>query len=174
MTVPGRRFSTPADDCCLTICLMRFGFVFSLFALPLLVLPALAADAVPQGAQLAHQKCDTCHTLRNDKGQPLIGLFAGGKVIGSAAAANLTPDPSGISYYDEKLFLQATRTGQVGARKLNPIMNPALFRSLTDDDLRDIFAYLKTIPPVKHRVDNTEPPTPCKLCRQKHGAGDQN
>jgi mono/diheme cytochrome c family protein len=152
---------------------MRFGF--PLCALVLLVLPALAADAVQHGAQVAHQKCDTCHTLRDDKGRPLIGLFAGGKVLSGAAAANLTPDPSGISsYYDEKLFLQAMRTGQVGARKLKTVMNPATFKGLTDEDLRDIFAYLKTIPPVKHRVDNTEPPTSCKLCRQKHGAGEEN
>jgi len=27
---------------------------------------------------------------------------------------------------------------------------------------------------VKHRVDNSLPPTYCKLCRRKHGAGDQN
>jgi mono/diheme cytochrome c family protein len=153
---------------------MRSGFVFSVCALALLVLPASAADAVQHGAELAHQKCDTCHTLRDDKGRPVIGLFAGGKVIGGAAAANLTLDPSGISYFDEKLFLQALRTGQVGARKLKPVMNPALFKSYSDDDLRDIFAYLKTLPPVKHRVDNTEPPTPCKLCRQNHGAGEMN
>jgi hypothetical protein len=30
------------------------------------------------------------------------------------------------------------------------------------------------LPPVKHRVDNGLPPTYCKLCKQKHGAGDQN
>jgi len=48
------------------------------------------------------------------------------------------------------------------------------FQNLTDDDLKAMFAYLKTLPPVKHRVDNSLPPTPCKLCKQKHGAGDQN
>ena len=145
-----------------------------LFGCCLFTIPLRAADPVEHGAKLARQKCDNCHTLRDDKGQPAIGLYAGGKVMGSAAAANLTPDPSGISYYDEKLFLQAVRTGQVGARKLKPIMNPALFKSLSDDDLRDVFAYLKTIPPVKHRVDNTEEPSQCKVCGQKHGAGVRN
>jgi hypothetical protein len=27
---------------------------------------------------------------------------------------------------------------------------------------------------VKHRVNNTEPPTPCPVCNQRHGFGDLN
>ena len=50
----------------------------------------------------------------------------------------------------------------------------AEYGNLTDDDLKAIFAYLRTLKPVRHRVDNSLPPTYCKLCRQKHGAGDQN
>jgi hypothetical protein len=37
-----------------------------------------------------------------------------------------------------------------------------------------MFAYMKTIKPVQHHVDNTLPPTYCKLCRQMHGGGNQN
>jgi hypothetical protein len=62
----------------------------------------------------------------------------------------------------------------VKARKLNSIMPFGAFKNLTDDDLKAIFAYLRTVKPVKHRVDNTAPPTYCKLCRLKHGGGDQN
>jgi hypothetical protein len=40
------------------------------------------------------------------------------------------------------------------------------FTNLTDDDLKAMFAYLRSLPPVKHRVDNSLPPTYCKLCRQ--------
>ena len=43
-----------------------------------------------------------------------------------------------------------------------------------NDDLKAIFAYLRTLPHVKHTVDNSLPPTYCKLCRHKHGGGDQN
>jgi hypothetical protein len=53
-------------------------------------------------------------------------------------------------------------------------MNPALFKNLSDDELKDVFACLRTAPAVKHRVDNTEPPTLCRLCRQKHGGGESN
>ena len=104
--------------------------------------------------------------------------FAGGQVFdgawGRTVSANITPDASGISYYDEALFLQVMRTGYVKARKLDALMPTEQYRGMTDDDLKAIFGYLRTLKPVKHRVDNTLPPTYCKLCRAKHGAGDQN
>lgn len=122
--------------------------------------------------------CADCHSPQR-KGQALRGLdFAGGFVLegpwGQVASANITSDPSGIPYYDEALFLQTIRTGYVKARKLNQIMPWWDFRNLTDEDLKSIFAYLQTLRPVKHRVDNTEPPTLCKVCGFMHGAGDRN
>jgi hypothetical protein len=52
-----------------------------------------------------------------------------------------------------------------------PVM---VYKNLTDDDLKAIFAFLRTTKPVKHRVDNSEAPTECKLCQQKHGNGSDN
>jgi hypothetical protein len=66
------------------------------------------------------------------------------------------------------------RTGYVKAREINQIMPWGDYRNLTDEDLKAIFAYLRTLKPVKHRVDNTEPPTLCKLCGLSHGAGNRN
>ena len=93
---------------------------------------------------------------------------------GDVTGANITPDPSGIPYFDEQLFCQVMKTGHVKARKLNPIMPWNNFRHLTDDDLRAMFAYLRTLSPIKHRVDNTEPSAVCKLCGGQHGLGDRN
>jgi len=90
------------------------------------------------------------------------------------ASSNITPDPSGISYYDQAIFTQAIRTGFVGARKLNQIMPWHTYRGMTDEDIVAMFAYLKMLKPVRHHVDNTEPPTLCKVCRQTHGGGNQN
>jgi mono/diheme cytochrome c family protein len=141
--------------------------------------PVSAPDRTQLGAYLTNLAgCIDCHTPA-DKGQPLPGLdYAGGQVFtgkwGSTVSANITPDPSGISYYDEALFIQVMRTGYVQARKLDALMPTEQYKGITDDDLKAIFAYLRTVKPVKHRVDNTEPPTYCRLCRAKHGAGDQN
>jgi mono/diheme cytochrome c family protein len=126
---------------------------------------------------IAH--CAGCHTPISPppRVRPMPGLeMAGGSPMGEGvSSANLTPDASGIVYYyDNALFLQAIRTGSVGARKLKPAMPWWTFRHMTDDDLKAVFAYLRTLRPVHHRIDNTEPRTRCRLCGQKHGLGDQN
>jgi len=122
--------------------------------------------------------CEGCHTP-SVHGQAIPGMdFGGGNVFsgpwGEVASSNLSSDPSGIPYYDEGLFIKAMRTGYVNARELKAIMPYEVYGKLTDDDLKAMFAYLRTLKPVKHRVDNREPATYCKLCRQKHGGGDKN
>jgi len=88
---------------------------------------------------------------------------------------NITPDPSGIAYYTESIFLQTIRTGRVaGVRALTPCMPYYEFRKLDDADLKAIFAYLRTVPPKKHRVSNTDPPTWCPKCGRFHGLGELN
>ena len=108
-------------------------------------------------------------------GRPLTGPWGpdASKEL-TVNALNITPDPSGISFMDEKLFIQAMRTGQVRAYQIATIMPWVFLRNLNDNDLKAIYAYLRSIPPVRHRVDNTEPPRFCRLCRHKHGFGDRN
>src|SRR5215472_16656276 len=145
---------------------------------PVPELPSSSSLIDPGTALVNLAGCSDCHTPQ-DKGQELPGMkFAGGFPFpgpwGDVASANITPDPSGISYYDEALFLDMMHTGQVKARKLSAIMPVMIYKNLTDDDMKAMFAYLRTLKPVKHRVDNSEPPTDCKLCKQKHGAGSEN
>lgn len=126
--------------------------------------------------------CAGCHTPTDDKGQPLPGLeFAGGGVFADPGqngkqvfSANITQDPSGIAHYDEALFKETLHTGQMKGRILNHIMPFESFKNITDDDLMDIFAYLKSVKPVKHRVSNTDAPAKCEICGQTHGLGDLN
>jgi mono/diheme cytochrome c family protein len=138
-----------------------------------------ASDAARRGEQLINLAgCADCHTPQV-RGEAVPGMeWAGGFTLagpwGTVAAANITPDPSGIPYYDQALFLGAMHTGQVKARALSPVMPIEVYKNLTDDDLKAMFACLRTLKPVKHRVDNSQPPTPCKLCKQKHGGGAEN
>jgi mono/diheme cytochrome c family protein len=122
--------------------------------------------------------CADCHTPQ-EKGQPIAGMeFAGGFLIhepkGDVISNNITPAASGIGYYNDTTFIQALRQGKVGARPLRASMPWYFFGKMTDDDLKAIYAYLKTVKPVKHQIDNFEPPTFCRLCKQKHGFGATN
>jgi mono/diheme cytochrome c family protein len=125
--------------------------------------------------------CSECHTPRDEQGQPLPGMeFAGGNILkyGDAreprAAANLTPSPNGIPYYDENLFVEVIRTGRVRGREISDLMPWGHYRGMTDEDLKAIFAYLKTLKPVDHYVDNAMPVTPCAKCNIPHGGGERN
>ncbi len=135
---------------------------------------------VKRGAYLVQLgACQWCHTLRDENRRSLPGLeFGGGDLPASPVAlsssANLTPDPSGISYYDEAQFLKTMRTGKVGARKISSIMPWWFFGQMNDDDLKAIFAYLRTLKPVHHRVDNGEPVAYCRICKHKHHGGALN
>jgi mono/diheme cytochrome c family protein len=137
------------------------------------------SDQVKRGAYLVTMAgCRDCHTPA-DKGAPLPNMdLAGGQIFegpwGRVATPNLTPDPSGIPYYDEALFLQALRTGYVRARILNQIMPWRNYGGMTDEDLKAIFAYLKSVKPIHHVVDNAESPVLCVICNTVHGGGEKN
>lgn len=82
---------------------------------------------------------------------------------GVSYAFNLTPDENtGIGSWSEDTFVGALKTGRhMGvSRPILPPMPWDSLRNLTDDDLRSIFAYLRTIRPIHNRVpDPVEPPT---------------
>jgi mono/diheme cytochrome c family protein len=123
--------------------------------------------------------CADCHTSRI-QGEEVKGMeFAGGQPFpgpwgGNIASANITPDETGIKHYTPDFFVQVIRTGTVNGQALNAMMPTAIYKNLTDDDLTAMFAYLRTVKPVKHTVDSSLPPTKCKLCQQRHGGGDKN
>jgi mono/diheme cytochrome c family protein len=120
-----------------------------------------AIDPVARGKHLSEVgQCQSCHTPVDARHQPLPGMaFAGGQelAIGGVRyrSANITPDPSGIAHYSEELFVQTMRTGNVGARRLAPIMPWSEIRKLPDADLKALWAYLKTVTPIAHDVERT-------------------
>ena len=81
---------------------------------------------------------------------------------GQSYAANITSDPTGIGSWPEENFLRAIRHGKSKGieanRDLLPPMPWFVYKNMTDEDLRAIFAYLKTTNPV-HNI----PPAPRSL-----------
>lgn len=74
---------------------------------------------------------------------------------GVSFTANLTPDPeTGLGTWTEETFLEAIRSGrhEGKGRPILPPMPWPMYRNATDEDLKAIFAFLRTIPPVKNRV----------------------
>jgi hypothetical protein len=116
------------------------------------------------------------------QGQPLEGMaFAGGfefklpdSQMKPVVSLNITPDASGIAHYDEALFDQVLRTGKLPGRQLSGVMPYGHFNRLTPEDMKAIFAYIKSQPAVQHRVSNTDEPTECAVCGIKHGRGNLN
>jgi mono/diheme cytochrome c family protein len=80
---------------------------------------------------------------------------------GVSYAMNLTPDPSSaFCAFTEEIFINAMHTGKHFGQS-RPIAPPMPWQALsqaTDGDLKAIYAYLKTVPPVKNRVPDYQPP----------------
>jgi len=68
-------------------------------------------------------------------------------------ARNITPDPdTGTGKWTETNFIRAMRTGITpDGRVLDPQMPWESFQKITDRDLKSLWAYLKTIKPVKSK-----------------------
>jgi mono/diheme cytochrome c family protein len=74
---------------------------------------------------------------------------------GVSFGANLTPDENtGIGIWTEDMFITALRSGKhMGvSRDILPPMPWEFLAQLSDDDLRAMFAYLQSIPPINNRV----------------------
>lgn len=85
---------------------------------------------------------------------------------GVSYAANLTPDQNtGLGIWREEDFVKAIRLGKhFGvSREILPPMPWAAFRNLNDEDLKSIYAFLRTIPPVSNLVPDPVPPAPAAV-----------
>lgn len=85
---------------------------------------------------------------------------------GISYARNLTPDKlTGIGIWNEQTFMKTLRTGRHWgvARPILPPMPWQSFSHMTDDDLRAIFVYLRSIKPIHNEVpDAVVAPPPSK------------
>jgi hypothetical protein len=145
-------------------------------------LPSDASEQVRRGWYLARvAQCNSCHTPYDEKGNPVAEQSFGGglRLRGpwdDVVTPNITCHPSGISHYDAAMFIKTMRTGRAsgGTRDLATIMPYSYFKKMSDEDLTTLFAFIQSVKPVFHEVDNSEPATYCTICKQKHGLGDRN
>lgn len=108
-------------------------------------------DAINRGAYLfAAADCAGCHTDVKNNGKPLAGGRALRTPFGTFYGPNITPDPQyGIGGWTEAQFRRALREGIApGRTHLFPVFPFPSFTGLTDGDIADLYAYLKTQPPV--------------------------
>jgi mono/diheme cytochrome c family protein len=93
--------------------------------------------------------CIACHTEKKDGAV----AFAGGRVLqtpfGTFYGPNITPNPqAGIGRWTEADFVRALRLGERPDRSnYFPAFPYPSFTRISDNDLRDLWAYLRTLPP---------------------------
>ena len=104
-------------------------------------------------ADIGH--CMECHTP-TDKGRPIVDRFGGGgrelpaPAGGTVKSANLTPgNPDGIVRWTDAQVKKTMATGvRPDGRKLVPLMAFDWYRTMKDDDMGALIAYLRTLKPV--------------------------
>ena len=80
---------------------------------------------------------------------------------GVSFTANLTPDlETGLGRWTEADFVRTIRTGRhMGrGRAVLPPMPVMVYNHFSDRDLKAIFAYLRTLPPIRNKVPDPIPP----------------
>ena len=142
----------------------RFGKALMAFAIspasPATRPPATSptGPTIERGAYLANHvsSCTSCHTNRGSDGALVGPAFAGGQQMEVAAdpnqvyvTANLTPDPesSPIGQWSEDTFVTRFRMGELIAGTPMPW---GAYARLTEDDLRAIYRFLRSLPPTRN------------------------
>lgn len=80
---------------------------------------------------------------------------------GTSYSANLTPDKeTGLGSWTADMFIKALRTGKhMGkGRDIQPPMPWFFIGKMTDQDLKAVFAYLQSLPPISNAVPDPIPP----------------
>jgi mono/diheme cytochrome c family protein len=121
--------------------------------------PEAAEPSLERGAYLAEHvaRCVACHTTFDRSTFEPSGPKAGGGAAEPShgsdtdkefAPPNLTSSPTGrTGMLAEDAFLARMKAGRVFASSIMPWEN---FGRMTDADLRSIYRYLKSLPPVDH------------------------
>jgi mono/diheme cytochrome c family protein len=129
--------------------------------------PAASKSVVERGRYLAiTMGCNDCHTPGALFGGPDFSRELSGSDVGwrgpwgTSFARNLTPDPeTGLGAWTADEIANALRSG---VRKDGTVLLPPMpwpnTAQMSEPDLRALVAYLRSLPPVKHKVTRAVPP----------------
>lgn len=130
--------------------------VLGALACALALMPAAPAAAASEprgdakrGAYVfAAADCENCHTDKKAKGAVLAGGPAMVTDFGTFFAPNITPDKAhGLGSWTYDDFHRAVREGKgKSGELLYPVFPYPSFSGMTDQDIADLWAYLKTVP----------------------------
>jgi mono/diheme cytochrome c family protein len=128
--------------------------------------PDTAATAERGAYLVTIMSCGDCHTPGGFYGAPDFQRTLSGSELGwtgpwgTSYPRNLTPDlETGIGAYSEDDIVRTLTTGvRPNGNTLNPPMPWPNFVHLTPQDAHSIAKYLKSLPPVTHRVPDLVPP----------------
>lgn len=123
------------------------------------------SDKVKYGEYLVNAAvCSECHTPMGPQGPDFSKLFAGGFVFATpmfkVAVSNITPDSAtGIGAWTEEMFVkkfQNNSSAEVVNRhpgRENTIMPWDMYGKMKEEDLKAIYAYLRTVKPISNKVE---------------------
>lgn len=123
------------------------------------------ADKVKYGEYLVTAAaCANCHTPMGPQGPDFSKAFSGGTVfdnpIFKVAVANITPDSAtGIGTWTEEMFVSKFKNNASDAvlntrpGRQNTFMPWSMYGKMTDDDLKAVYAFLRTVQPISNKVD---------------------
>lgn len=103
--------------------------------------------------------CVACHSAPG--GQPFAGGYRLETPFGPLLSSNITSDPqTGIGGWTQEQFDRAVRHGKGSHGYLYPAMPYTAYGRLTDQDLADLWQYIRTLPPVSNAVVENQLPFP--------------
>ena len=112
--------------------------------------------------------CSSCHAVpKQDDPTRLGGGLALNSPFGTFYIPNISSDPNnGIGHWTEAQFVTAMVKGTSPAgQHLYPAFPYTSYQRMRLDDLRDLFAYLKTLPAVQGKVRDHALPFPFNIRR---------
>jgi hypothetical protein len=121
--------------------------------------PARRAIAERGRSLVMNTGCLGCHAANGELGPDYTRYLAGGGVKiesrrGTYVSRNLTPDPGALGAKSDEEVMRVLRSGTFPDGHVVPYttMPWASFSRLTEEDRYAIVVYLRSIPPVAHRI----------------------